>query len=55
MGIGLTNIRTRYQFLSNKAVEVIENATHFKVKLPLILVDERASSQANFPKSESEL
>lgn len=35
-GVGLSNIKSRYEFLSKKPVEVIETATEFIVKLPLI-------------------
>jgi len=35
-GLGLENIIKRYQFLSDKKVEVSEKANHFIVKLPLI-------------------
>ncbi len=34
--LGLKNIRSRYQFLSSNKVEVIENASEFKVRIPLI-------------------
>jgi hypothetical protein len=37
-GIGLENIRRRYEFLSDQKVEVIQN-THFIVKLPVIPVE----------------
>ncbi len=40
MGIGLANIRTRYQFLSSRPVLVEEDASHFTVKLPLIQVEQ---------------
>lgn len=36
LGLGLDNIVKRYQFLSNKKVEVNQTATLFIVKLPLI-------------------
>ncbi len=34
--LGLKNIQSRYQFLSNQKVEIIENETEFKVRIPLI-------------------
>jgi LytS/YehU family sensor histidine kinase len=35
-GLGLKNIKKRYDFLSNEGVEVIETEEHFKVVLPLL-------------------
>ena len=35
-GIGLNNIRKRYQFLTEEAIEVIENEDSFEVRIPLI-------------------
>jgi hypothetical protein len=35
-GVGLENIRSRYQFLSTQPIEVIETAEYFTVKIPLI-------------------
>jgi len=35
-GIGLSNIKSRYKFLSDKTVEIIEDKTSFTVKLPVI-------------------
>jgi LytS/YehU family sensor histidine kinase len=35
-GIGLDNIRKRYEFLSNKKVEVLRSADKFTVRLPVI-------------------
>jgi sensor histidine kinase YesM len=35
-GLGLENIRRRYQFLSTRAVEVHENGERFEVRVPLI-------------------
>ena len=35
-GIGLENIRKRYEFLSEKKVEVLEDGNSFTVKLPII-------------------
>ncbi len=35
-GIGLNNIRNRYQFLTDKPIEIIENENTFEVKIPLI-------------------
>ncbi|WP_350293557.1 histidine kinase [uncultured Croceitalea sp.] len=35
-GKGLENIKKRFQFLSNKSVQVEDTETHFSVKLPLI-------------------
>ncbi len=37
--LGLANIKSRYEFLSNKKVEVIQNANDFIVKIPLIKVN----------------
>lgn len=34
--LGLTNIRSRYEFLSDKPVQVVENENEFLVKLPLV-------------------
>lgn len=38
-GIGLENIRRRYEFLSNRKVEVCEDDRSFSVKLPVIKED----------------
>jgi len=35
-GIGLENIRKRYQILSNKQMEVIHSSTHYTIALPLL-------------------
>lgn len=35
-GIGLENIRKRYQILSTKQMEVIHSSTHFTIALPLL-------------------
>ena len=35
-GIGLENIRSRYQLMGNQTMEVIERANEFKVSIPLI-------------------
>lgn len=37
-GVGLANIRRRYQLLSPHPVEVIEAGTHFEVRIPLLPV-----------------
>ena len=37
-GIGLNNIRNRYQFLTDRSIEIIENENTFEVKIPLIEV-----------------
>lgn len=39
MGIGLPNIKSRYEYLTEKAIEVIENSTSFIVKLPILKLD----------------
>jgi len=39
-GVGLENIVKRYEFLSNKKVEIIENEKMFIVKLPTLIVSE---------------
>ena len=39
MGIGLANIKTRYQFLSDHPVLIEEKETHFIVKVPIIKVE----------------
>ena len=39
VGIGLANIKTRYQFLSDKPVMIIENDAQFIVKIPIVQVD----------------
>jgi hypothetical protein len=36
MGLGLENIRQRYQLISNLNVAVLHGEKHFVVKLPLI-------------------
>ena len=36
-GIGLENIRKRYQILSSKQMEVIHSSTHFTIALPLLI------------------
>ncbi len=36
-GIGLANIKARYQYLTQKDIEINENDTEFIVKIPLIL------------------
>jgi hypothetical protein len=35
-GVGLDNIRRRYEFLSSKPVEIVHDEKHFTVKLPLL-------------------
>ncbi len=35
-GVGLSNIRQRYQLLTNKQVSVNEDGTHFKVAVPML-------------------
>ena len=35
-GMGLANIKSRYEFLSQLSVEILETQTEFIVKLPLI-------------------
>jgi len=35
-GVGLENIRGRYQFLSDKPIEVSHNDEHFTVKVPIV-------------------
>ncbi|MEN9444170.1 MAG: hypothetical protein RIS47_1060, partial [Bacteroidota bacterium] len=35
-GIGLENIRSRYRFIVDKQVEVVETENHFTVRVPLI-------------------
>ena len=35
-GIGLNNIRNRYQYLSNESVEISESKNYFEVKIPII-------------------
>lgn len=35
-GVGLENIRSRYQFLSNQPVEVLQTANTFTVKIPIV-------------------
>ena len=42
MGIGLENIKKRYQYLSEQAVEVEENESSFIVKLPIIKLGKQA-------------
>jgi Histidine kinase len=39
-GVGLSNIKARYEFLSQKSVEIIEDGSFFIVKLPLLKIDE---------------
>lgn len=39
VGIGLDNIKTRYQFLSDHPVTITENDTHFVVKVPIIRIE----------------
>ena len=36
LGIGLDNIKKRYQLLSDKEIEIIKTDTDFTVKIPLI-------------------
>lgn len=43
-GVGLENIKTRYQFLINKEVIIEETSTHFVVKLPLVKMIKDESS-----------
>ncbi|MEL6942221.1 MAG: sensor histidine kinase [Bacteroidota bacterium] len=43
-GIGLENIKKRYQYLSDQTVIVQENATHFTVKLPILNIDDSTDS-----------
>lgn len=38
-GVGLENIRLRYQFLSSKNIEVSQSANEFIVRLPLLMVE----------------
>jgi len=38
--IGLRNIKSRYEFISDKTVEVIKNASKFTVKVPIIELKE---------------
>ncbi len=38
-GVGLVNIRRRYEFLSDKKVEVVQTDKEFRVSLPFIHVD----------------
>jgi sensor histidine kinase YesM len=35
-GVGLNNIRERYQLLTNKKVRITENTTHFMVAIPIL-------------------
>ena len=35
-GVGLANIKSRYQYLSDQTIEVTENETFFEVKVPII-------------------
>lgn len=39
MGIGIPNIKSRYQYLTDKVVEVIETTNMFSVKLPLLKIE----------------
>ena len=39
-GSGLDNIMTRYKYFTNKPVEIIETSESFKVKVPLIEIEE---------------
>lgn len=39
-GMGLNNIKSRYEFLTNKPVEIIETADEFCVRLPLLEISE---------------
>ncbi len=39
--VGLENIKTRYNYFTNKAVEVLENEEYFIVKIPIIKVEDR--------------
>ena len=43
MGIGLSNIQKRYQYLSDNAVLIEETATHFKVGLPVLNILQNTS------------
>jgi hypothetical protein len=38
-GVGLENIRLRYQFLSSKNIEVTQSENEFIVRLPLLLIE----------------
>ena len=38
-GSGLQNIKNRYAFFSDKAVEIEETQTHFTVHLPLLEIE----------------
>ncbi len=42
MGIGLANIQTRYQYLSDQPVTIEEKSDSFKVNIPLIRVEQAA-------------
>ncbi|MDN5215605.1 histidine kinase [Fulvivirgaceae bacterium BMA12] len=37
-GVGLKNIKARYQFLTNKLVQILEEKDHFTVKLPFLQI-----------------
>ncbi len=39
MGIGIPNIKSRYQYLTDMVVEVIETTTLFSVKLPMLKIE----------------
>jgi len=39
-GVGLNNIKKRYEYLSNKEVEILETSNNFKVKLPLLKIND---------------
>jgi hypothetical protein len=36
-GLGLSNIIERYQYLSDRSVEVVKTEDHFTVKLPKLI------------------
>ena len=39
-GMGLANIKARYEFLSQKPVEIIDGPKEFTIKLPLLDVEQ---------------
>jgi len=40
-GIGLDNIKKRFQYLSNKEIKINETSANYEVKLPLLNIDDR--------------
>jgi sensor histidine kinase YesM len=42
-GIGLKNIRKRYEYLTNRKVEIMETGGFFTVRIPLLENDKTAS------------